>query len=260
MCVIIHKPADKEVPIAHLIEAMRCNPQGWGLAYIEAGKVKTDHGFAQDRALKAVQAVMDKELIFHARVATSGNINMENLHPFEIVRDQLYVAHNGVFRDLSDYHSRHCDSWHFADQMKPFFERYGLRLLDTEIFLGWAQLFCGKSNRLAFLSPDGAVIINRELGIELNGLWYSNTTAFPIPARHVKRGAIITDDEEDSLILGMEDLRDKKRKKGLSVGSFPPADTDEEAISRLTHTGENFSRMSEAGVLGTHTFPPKVTD
>lgn len=258
MCVIIHKPADKEIPAEHIIEGMRHNSQGYGVSWIEGGKVHVFHSFKQETMLRTVlEDLADKELIFHARLATSGNVDFENLHPFEIVRDQLYVAHNGVFYELSDHRSKHCDSWHFAEQMKPFFERYGLKLLDTEIFLGWAQLFCGKgSNKLAFLSPNGAVIINRQFGVELNGIWYSNTSAFPIPTRHVKRG-YITQEEEDALISGMEEYREHKNQKkaGSVVGALPPATSDDEAIHNLTSTGDNFSRMK--GCLNTHAFPPQ---
>lgn len=271
MCVIIYKPAGKEVPEEHLVEAMRSNSMGVGIAAIVDGKVETFKGvtkWSEQEAIKLMALLKDREAVFHARVATSGYINWDNCHPFEIIKDQLYVMHNGVFTSLSDTKSRYSDSWHFAEQMKPFFNKYGLDLLKTDIFQGWAQLFCGWGNKLAFISTEGVVLINERAGVERDGIWYSNTSAFPYTK--VSRSLLYSsaeEDEERQLILselGHPNRRDRKSHKKNKHSKNPVAGVSPnsgDGVGAILDAAEaqegGFRKMVETGTLGTHTYIPE---
>jgi len=121
MCIIVFKPAGKDLPdIDTMLSCFDNNPDGAGFMYRHNGRVHIQKGFmtykgffnALDKLGKAID-IKRTDLVFHFRFATQGSIVPANCHPFPIsskVRDlkainivtSIGVAHNGVISFCAD--------------------------------------------------------------------------------------------------------------------------------------------------------------
>lgn len=180
MCVIIVKPADRFVPHTHLRTANTNNPHGWGIASrAKNGTILIQRGFSTRSLIKAYEKRANQDMVIHCRIGTSGGNTLENTHPFTVA-DNTWMFHNGIFRDIALTTANRSDTWHLAQLLKPAFVE-NPALLSDESFLKQMRTYCkgGYPNKLVFMSATNTVIINDEAGVESNGCWYSNGTAFP---------------------------------------------------------------------------------
>ncbi len=100
MCLIIHKPAGRVLCEAFLEDALRHNPDGWGLARVRAGELQVCRGLAPQALLAAnARLERDEEAYLHLRKATSGEVSPEMAHPF-LVLPGLALMHNGTLQEL----------------------------------------------------------------------------------------------------------------------------------------------------------------
>ncbi len=100
MCLIIHKPAGRVLCEGFLEDALRHNPDGWGLARLQAGQLRLCRGL-EPRALLDAHAQLEvhEEVYLHLRKATSGEVSAAMAHPF-VVLPGLALMHNGTLQDL----------------------------------------------------------------------------------------------------------------------------------------------------------------
>lgn len=115
MCIIASKPAGVDMPKENYISNMfNNNSDGAGLMYAVGGKVHIEKGFMTLRDFNEKLEQLDREyclkklpLVMHFRVATHGEVNAENCHPFPITESEamlkkrmcvtnIGVAHNGI--------------------------------------------------------------------------------------------------------------------------------------------------------------------
>lgn len=204
MCVILFKPFG----VAHISEewvknACDANPHGWGVSIRqrienEQHSLVTYHGIKDTEALDVVKEHgADSELVFHARWATHGKINVSNCHPFEmyagvesIVEGQDPFAtftHNGVVRiatPLADY----SDTWHLVRLLE---KTYGDKIVEFVQRQRWRNKFWNKwgtTNKFLIQTRDaGPFIIGEKLGTWRDGMWASNHSAFA-PKTHYWAG------------------------------------------------------------------------
>lgn len=182
MCVIVASIDQRKNPITKtdIIEACDSNPHGWGFAARYAdGRIKIAKGFSAKRAWDVVQEHKDAEdHVFHARIATSGEQDLANCHPFAAHSDneERWLFHNGILSGIPMPNPKYCDTWHLAQTIR--------RYRTTPQLLEWAQKFAeDERSKFVMVTPYWVYILNEKAGVWRAGKWYSNYTAFPT-ARH----------------------------------------------------------------------------
>ena len=113
MCIIIIKQYGKKIPLNHLQEAFKRNPDGAGVAYTTGRGVTIKKGYFDFSHFMRKCGKYNRgevSAVFHFRIATHGGVNAGLCHPFPITADdgdakklkitnlKYAVAHNGVFR------------------------------------------------------------------------------------------------------------------------------------------------------------------
>lgn len=198
MCIIVAKPANKKIEREVILQCFDKNPDGAGISFVENEELVVHKGIKNAEELAGlVEAHMDKELVFHCRIASPGMVvDQSNCHPFKIdVRIdgatkkpefQFAISHNG--RLEWGHTDKKSDTHLFVDQMlEPLFE-CDPWFLDTyvgEIMLERTILHNQRLNKMAIMRYDATMkavrtyIINKNAGNEKNGIWFSNYTWEP---------------------------------------------------------------------------------
>jgi hypothetical protein len=120
-------------------------------------------------------ALRDSEYVLHLRRQTKGGSGLDNVHPFKIV-DGVWLMHNGTLR-LDTRVPGKSDTWHFVnDVLRPLAQRHP-GLLSDYAFIQILEHGLRAENKLALLDQRlrRVVLVNRAYGVELDGLWLSNT-------------------------------------------------------------------------------------
>lgn len=99
MCVIIHKPAGKNISYQRLKKCWDSNPHGAGLMWVDDSVLKIKKGFLRFKDFyKFYELVKNKNLVIHFRYASEGIVNSENTHPFNTFDGKLGMCHNGTIK------------------------------------------------------------------------------------------------------------------------------------------------------------------
>jgi len=181
MCLLIHKPSAAAVPDALLDSAADYNPHGYGLmAFVDGGTLVVERraDTKKSELLALYREFRDYECVWHLRYRTSGAIDEPNTHPIRIT-PQLYLAHNGTV-NLQRRDPQRSDTWHLVDDyLRPVLARRP-ELLHDEFFQELVTTWCGPHNKFVFMDGEShrTVIVNRAGGVEVEGLWLSNTRWF----------------------------------------------------------------------------------
>lgn len=174
MCIAALQTKGHTIAEPNLRKMFSSNPDGAGIAYIKEGKVVIDKGhMLVDDFVSAYNKIKEggffdtDAALVHCRIATMGEIGLDNSHPF-MVRDGAMI-HNGMLfgggRDEKKSDTR------------IFCERLYIDLTFQQVTANKKAL--GKElagNKLAFLYNDGKyAIVNEDAGMWDNGVWYSNS-------------------------------------------------------------------------------------
>jgi hypothetical protein len=179
MCIIIHAPHGR-IPHEHLRNSLDANRDGWGYIFpsdttlvVRKGLTRSSfwNAWHGDKQLRA-----GRPIVFHARISTSGLVNLTNCHPFKVPRRSEWIAHNGVLFDHVVKDSKRNDTQHFISdivaKLPHTWSRNPAMVRLVETYLEYSKL--------AIMRGDGTVtILNRSLGYEAQGVWYSNTSYLP---------------------------------------------------------------------------------
>ena len=181
MCIIVAKPAGKEVSEETLRNCFEHNSDGAGFSYPEDGKVAIQKGFFTfEKFYEAYQQHDKKAMVIHFRIRTHGATDADNCHPFRITPN-LTFAHNGVISKVANKAvNKESDTVLFNQMfLSPFIQTYGKRILKDDKFIEMVESYIGNS-KLAFLNQKGEItIFNRNLGNESDGVWFSNMSWKP---------------------------------------------------------------------------------
>lgn len=201
MCLLHTHHADTKLSDAWIEDFWGYNSDGVGVMYSEAD----DEGRPQLVVMKGLpksaaeaiafykEHIKGRECVVHWRMATHGDIDFDNCHPYEVLpmdsQHPMYMMHNGVLRCGNHRDRTKSDTWHYVqDYLKPLLdpEKGGNPdLAFKEPFIDILGDSIGGSNKFAFMDYAGNIsIINRHDGVEWNGMWLSNTYAWSVP-RHV---------------------------------------------------------------------------
>ena len=200
MCIIVVKGAGVALPHTDVLkECFTSNPDGAGIAWYNqrAGVIEVIKGlFTFDdfnRQLMNVisrlallhQSVTETPMMFHFRIATSGNIDAGTCHPFPLSDDfkrltaskytcELAICHNGVFKGF-DYRPAYSDTQSFIhDVLAPVFR--GRAGLPHDVIAGLIE---GFNCRLAVMDLNGDIHTYGVGWCEEDGVLYSNTSYKP---------------------------------------------------------------------------------
>lgn len=178
MCLIIHKPAGITIDTELLAAAAAHNADGWGLMGLdESGHVILERRarVLLDDLVEIERRYRDAEFVLHLRRQTRGGSGIDNVHPFRVI-DGIWLMHNGTLKIETRVPGR-SDTWHFVtDVLRPLAQRYP-GLISDRGFLQILEHGLRAENKLALLDQrlQRIVIVNREQGVEVDGLWLSNT-------------------------------------------------------------------------------------
>ncbi len=178
MCLIIHKPRGASIPDDLLRAALVHNADGLGLMGFERSGRSFVHKSATvslDVLLDVERKYRDAEYALHLRRQTRGGSGEDNAHPFRVI-EGVYLMHNGTL-DLPARVPGRSDTWHFVhDVLRPLAMRHP-GLLSDHGFARVLEFGLRAENKLVLLDRRlrRLVLINREHGAELDGLWLSST-------------------------------------------------------------------------------------
>lgn len=181
MCLLVEQPATTSFSDEFLADVYSKNKDGLGIMYAEAGQVivkKSLPKTVSDFINFYRQYAEGRSCIWHARMQTHGDIDLDNCHPY-FVTPRVWMAHNGILSTGNSMDKSKSDTWHFIRHViQPVLAYEPDRILDPtyQEFLGD---LIGSTNKFGFMTANGdSVIINRSAGIEYNDAWLSNTYAW----------------------------------------------------------------------------------
>lgn len=182
MCQIIVKEAGKKFNMKHLNVAQTWNKDGYGVSWWENEKLETFLTMDFNR-FKAILTTLKRfKAVAHMRNTTRGDTCLDNNHPFDIPSGKLF--HNGTIYGLTCSAEGGSDTQALADLINACSYDY------IDSILPFIKHTVGdKLNKLVFFEDNGEVtFVNKHLGMEENGIWYSNnyhTKAKPVYTPYV---------------------------------------------------------------------------
>lgn len=185
MCIAILCKKGKRINKETLRTCWENNPHGGGFMYAVDGQLVVRKGFMKfgsfyDALTKAWKTgAKNAVTCIHLRIATHGNIDKANCHPWRIGKDAA-VIHNGILSCVSvPKDSPISDTGIYArDRLAQLPANFIVfpeivRLIGAEI---------GGFNKMVFLAGKGHwAIANEDKGIWKDDIWYSNTSYHPRP-------------------------------------------------------------------------------
>ena len=190
MCLIVYKPAGKVVPEEILRSAVVRNHDGFGImAYVDKRVITIKSPNSNfNYILKKWNEFKDYDAALHLRMATSGEVNLKNTHPFRLTLadgHSLWIMHNGILSGATVpiTQKKNSDTFHLVSDFLKFFYERDPSLVTHDIFLHVLSEFIGGGNKLVLLDENGQFyIINQNTGKEHeSGCWLSNSYAYTDP-------------------------------------------------------------------------------
>lgn len=184
MCLIGYRHNNSELTLQQFINSHDKNSDGLGIMYVENGRVKVEKCMSpklkHHRKLFETALETQDTFAFHQRMATHGEKNMANCHPYKILDlDEdgmdLYMMHNGVITSIHQEDKTMSDTWHFAEVLKKILKRDPRLIYDDSQFQCFVTGFLGFNNKLLFMNEQNEVLIfNEDRGKYVDGTWFSN--------------------------------------------------------------------------------------
>jgi glutamine amidotransferase len=174
MCLAIYKPKDKKVKKQWLENGFNANPNGAGFAWTDGVRVNIVKGlFTFEQFWKSYKPWQDRACVIHFRLATHGQIDEQNCHPWALCNGEYAVIHNGILNIQST--PQMSDTGHFVNLvLEPAVKAMGLR---DPVLRYLVEQAIGSGNKIVVLRPDGeAVFFHEKEGMWLNGVWFSNSS------------------------------------------------------------------------------------
>jgi len=262
MCLLHTHNADTKLSDEWIKDFYIINPDGIGVMYSENDEAGVPRlvvkKFLPKTAADAVQIynenIKGRDCAVHWRMATHGDIDMVNCHPYEVVgydqADPIYFMHNGVLSNGNWKDKSKSDTWWYAhDYLKPLLDpsmggdpNLAFKAPFKEI-LGDS---IGSSNKFVLMDRFGNMaIINEDAGVHWNGMWLSNTYAWSAPRRVKNRSAL------SNKYYAAATRGDDKHDPSLDWMDVPEDDwADYRSYSQGTYMTGSGTTSSGAGTTG----------
>jgi gamma-glutamylcyclotransferase (GGCT)/AIG2-like uncharacterized protein YtfP len=223
MCQIIVKPEGKKVDFEKLNKAQEWNEDGYGVTWWEFGELNTFKTMEFKRFKALLSTLKDTKAVIHLRNTTRGKTCNSNNHPFKIKSGVLF--HNGTVNGLSCSVEGGSDTLALSELINACDYNY------IEDILPLVKHIIGNTiNRLVFFEDDGEItIVNENLGMWENGIWYSNDyhkKEVYVPKPYTAKGTEYTYNpttktwEPKDRTKSMEPKNDKKMTKVFVYGTL----------------------------------------
>ncbi len=185
MCLLCYIAPNSPVNWQGLEYASINNPDGFGWAihhgdYIQVGRYM-DATDALDSFYYARRAAEDKPAMYHARWATHGTEDVDNVHPFYVDlndphQGETVLAHNGILPVSLPKGDPRSDTRYFAEELMKLRANF---LLDKPHKVAKLEKWMGGSKFVVFTTDPGynhdVYIVNEGLGHwDSTGTWWSN--------------------------------------------------------------------------------------
>lgn len=192
MCLLVEQKATTQFTDEFLADVYTKNQDGLGIMYAEAGNVivrKVLPRNADDFIRYYRDHADGRDCIWHARMQTHGDIDLENCHPYMVTRN-IWMAHNGILSAGNSNDKTKSDTWHFIRNVIEPALAYQPDLLLSAQYQAFLGDLIGSTNKFGFMTHSGqAVIINRSSGVTYQGAWLSNTYAWSASKFGVSTGS-----------------------------------------------------------------------
>jgi predicted glutamine amidotransferase len=198
MCIAILN-SGKKISFKKFKASLESNPDGFGIAYIDSGQIKTFKSLSLDvknlykKYGMYFNKFSQKPMLVHFRIGTGSNIDLFNCHPF-MVNNNLAMIHNGIIRSLGN--KKESDTVQFTRLLSSFEQK---DIFYSESLRALISYRIG-SSKLVFLNSLGHYsIINEKLGHWAeDGNWYSNYSYIEYrPTVNSKKQTVYSDWVED---------------------------------------------------------------
>ena len=174
MCWLFHKPSGKRVPEEYCNRAQKINKDGYGLTWFKDGEVQVFKTMDYSEFLTKLKTLDDCNVVGHLRFTSMGKTNLENSHPFDC-GNGAYMAHNGTMSSMKTVAcTKTCED---NSDTRNLAEVIKLCKWDkiSDVLPLIHQITGTYGNKLVFMESNGEVtIVNKQLGNEEDGIWYSN--------------------------------------------------------------------------------------
>lgn len=173
MCIAILNNNPEAIDEQTLINCYEGNRDGQGLIYATNGQLKTYKTLDINQFLTTyyeVRKAIKTPIALHFRMATHGNINLENCHPF-LVNKNLAFVHNGIIPKYGN--NNYSDTYCYNEQRLKKLQN---NFLKSRFIREFIAKEIGSYSKLIFMDNNSNyTIINEEAGIWDNDNWYSNS-------------------------------------------------------------------------------------
>ena len=181
MCLLVNQPASTVFTEDFIADVFQKNGDGFGVMYAEKGKLhvyKCLPTSAADMYQFYRAHAEGRDCVWHARMQTHGDIDLDNCHPYRVT-DDIWLAHNGILSTGNAADKTKSDTWHFIHNViQPALSHNPDLMLDE----AWQKMIghiIGSGNKFGLVRADGkTVIINEQSGVNFVGAWLSNTYAW----------------------------------------------------------------------------------
>ena len=214
MCVILHKPAKKDISLDNLKKCFESNPHGVGLMFAHNNFLRIIKGLMTlEHFLQVYQEnnLVKKEVVIHFRLASAGSITPELTHPFwtfldgEMEHDLAFV-HNGHMSTYDTGGVAQSDTTVFRDEI---LSKLPHNFLQNDAIVELLDYYLDNSIIVFMDNLSNVNILGNTNGaVTLNDIWYSN-------GYWQSESCILGDDESESTLdeeekveLYTQELRD----------------------------------------------------
>jgi len=183
MCLLTYFPENVLPNAQHLRNGGTFNDDGHGWAIVANGSIIVSKTLDLDAAVSNFvatrKAFPEGPALFHSRLSTGGTIDTSNCHPFPVNGDnRTVIGHNGIFpKSVQPGKNDHrSDTRILAEDFLT--QRQHLQFT-TKRQRRALESWMGKFNKAVILTVDpkypfNSIILNENMGIWDNGIWYSN--------------------------------------------------------------------------------------
>ena len=187
MCVIIFQDKGTYLEKDRAKRLWHANPDGGGFAFFDDKgdlQIKKSMFFNEfwTSFEQARSQFPKRDYLIHMRIATHGNVNLDNVHPFKIAPKQA-LAHNGIFNKVPDgpIDGSMSDTRMFISTVLPSLRQNWIDNLTTfemvEDYMGWSKMAILNNNpRL----KQNIYLFNETGGVWVDGMWFSSRQGIEI--------------------------------------------------------------------------------
>ena len=168
MCQIIVKKEGQKFDMGKLDIAQGWNGDGYGVTWWENKELQTFKTMDYNRFKAILSTLKAHKAVAHLRNTTRGKTCTDNNHPFDVPSGKLF--HNGTIYGVECGTQGGSDTQALAEMITECDYRF---IEDITPMI--THIVGDKLNKLVFFEDDGRITyVNKHLGLEEDGIWYSN--------------------------------------------------------------------------------------